>query len=509
MGELLVDQLRTMAAAYPDAVAYVDLDSDDTIDFASWNRQSNQIARGLVALGLRKGDRVALHLPGARLFPWMITYAAIHKAGGVAVPTNTRLTPNELLTILGHAEITVAITCSELLPLLSSVRSLPSVRFIVNIDGATDGTTALSDVLDSDASDFQVPVDESDLADIMYTSGTTGLPKGVAVRHRNVAMIPNSVPAWSGNCWMHSSPLFTFAGIGFIYNPMKMGMGGLYQAKFDAGRWLDYVGKWRPTMGFIVPAMAQLIINHEHFAAADLTSLTLLSIGSAPLAPETLLVLLDKLPNASVSNSYGMTEAGPAFCVTPKAEAGRRLGSVGIPMPPMEIRIVVPESYDDCELREHGEVLVRNKGRQREYYNDPQATARTWSDDGWLRTGDIGYLDEDGYLYLCGRMKELIIRGGNNVYATDVEAVLYEHPSVLEAAAVGFAHDILGEDVGAFVVLKPGEQLDVENLTAFCAERLADYKVPHRIAFVEELPRNATGKVLKHQLKEQGWHSMS
>jgi acyl-CoA synthetase (AMP-forming)/AMP-acid ligase II len=322
-------------------------------------------------------------------------------------------------------------------------------------------------------------------------------------------MIPNSEPAWSGHCWMHSSPLFTFAGIGFIYNPMKMGMGGLYQAKFDAGRWLAYVEKWRPTMGFIVPAMAQLIINHDRFAVADLTSLNLLSIGSAPLAPETLLVLLDKLPDASVSNSYGMTEAGPAFCVTPKAEAGRRLGSVGIPMPPMEIRIVAPESYDDRALLEHGEVLVRNKGRQREYYNDAEATARTWSDDGWLRTGDIGYLDEDGYLYLCGRMKEVIIRGGNNIYATDVEAVLYEHPAVLEAAAVGFAHDVLGEDVGAFVVVKPGENLTTDALTAFCTERLADYKVPRRIAFLDELPRNATGKVLKHQLKEQGWHSMS
>jgi acyl-CoA synthetase (AMP-forming)/AMP-acid ligase II len=509
MGDLLVDQLRTMAAAHPDATAYVDLDSGDTIDFASWNRQSNQIARGLVALGLRKGDRVALHLPGTRLFLWMITYAAIHKAGGVAVPTNTRLTANELHTILSHAEITGAITCDELLPRLTDVRGLPSLLFVVNVDGTTDATTAIAEVFDDDDADFQVPVHESDLADIMYTSGTTGLPKGVAVRHRNVAMIPNSEPAWSGKCWMHSSPLFTFAGIGFIYNPMKMGMGGLYQAKFDAGRWLDYVETWRPTMGFIVPAMAQLIINHERFEIADLTSLNLLSIGSAPLAPETLLVLLDKLPNASVSNSYGMTEAGPAFCVTPKAEAGRRLGSVGIPMPPMEIRIVAPESDQDRPLREHGEVLVRNKGRQREYYNDPEATARTWSDDGWLRTGDIGYLDEDGYLYLCGRMKEVIIRGGNNIYATDVEAVLYEHPSVLEAAAVGFPHDVLGEDVGAFVVVKPGERLEADALTAFCAERLADYKVPRRIAFVGELPRNATGKVLKHQLKEQGWHSMS
>jgi acyl-CoA synthetase (AMP-forming)/AMP-acid ligase II len=219
--------------------------------------------------------------------------------------------------------------------------------------------------------------------------------------------------------------------------------------------------------------------------------------------------LLDKLPQASVSNSYGLTEAGPAFCVTPKEEAGRRLGSVGLPMPPMEIRIVDPATDTDQPAGEHGEVLVRNAGRQREYYRDPDATARAWSHDGWLRTGDVGFLDEDGYLYLSGRMKEVIIRGGNNVYATDVEAVLYEHPSILEAAVIGVPHDVLGEDVGAVVVAKPGVELDVSDLEAFCRERLADYKVPRHIRFVEALPRNATGKVMKHELKEQEWHSTS
>jgi acyl-CoA synthetase (AMP-forming)/AMP-acid ligase II len=509
MGELLVDQLRTMADAHPDAMAYVDLDRDESIDFATWERRSNQLARGLRSLGLRKGDRVALHLPGTDLFTWMIAYSAIHKAAAVAVPTNTRLTAPELATILSHAEITGAITCDHLLPTLDRVRSIPSLRFVVNADGATQGTRSLDDAMDPDDSTFQVPIDQDDLADIMYTSGTTGLPKGVAVRHRNVAMVPNSQPSWSGDCWMHASPLFTFAGIGFVYNPMKMGMGGLYQASFDAGRWLDHVETRRPKMAFIVPAMAQLIINHDRFEAADLTSLALLSIGSAPLAPETLLTLLDKLPDASVSNSYGMTEAGPAYCVTPKGEASRRLGSVGIPMPPMEIRIVAPDGDVDLPLHERGEVLVRNKGRQREYYNDADATARTWSNDGWLRTGDIGYLDEDGYLYLCGRMKEVIIRGGNNIYATDVEAVLYEHPAVLEAAAVGVPHDVLGEDVGAVVVVKSHATLARDELLAFCAERLADYKVPRHVAFVDALPRNATGKVLKHQLKEQVWHSTS
>ncbi len=509
MTGLLVDQLRAMADAFPDETAYVDLDTDDSITFSQWERQSNSLARTLSELGVRKGDRVALHMPNTRLFPWMISYSAIHKSGAVAVPTNTRLTPGELRTILEHAEIRAAITCDHLLPSLAEVRSLPSLERVVNIDGDTDGTTDIHAALSSDSSPFQVEVDEDDLADIMYTSGTTGLPKGVAVRHRNVGMIANSKPAWSRTAWMHSSPLFTFAGIGFIYNPMKMGMAGLYQATFDAGRWLDYVATWRPTMAFIVPAMAQLIINHEAFDDADLSSLSMLSIGSAPLAPEILGVLLHRLPNASVSNSYGLTEAGPAFCVTPKEQAGRKIGSVGQPLPPMEIRIVEPGGDRVLPVGEHGEVQVRNKGRQREYYKDEDATARTWTTDGWLRTGDVGYMDEDGFLFLSGRMKEVIIRGGNNIYATDVEAVLYEHPSVLEAAAVGIPHDVLGEDVGAFVVAKPGRSIDTAELREFCVERLADYKVPRQIVVLDALPRNATGKVLKHQLKELRWHSTS
>jgi acyl-CoA synthetase (AMP-forming)/AMP-acid ligase II len=509
MADLLVDQLRAMARRFPEETAYVDLDGHDSINFIQWEQQSNRLARGLQALGVEKGDRVALHLPGTRVFPWMITYAAIHKAGAVAVPTNTRLTATELQTILRHASVVGAITCDELLPSLALVRELPSLNFVVDIDGPTDGTVEIHRLLQHDDSEFQVSVDAGDLADIMYTSGTTGLPKGVAVRHRNVAMVPNSEPHWTRTWWIHSSPLFTFAGIGFVYNPMKMGMGGLYQATFDADRWLDYVERFRPTMGFIVPAMAQLIVNHERFGEADLSSLTMLSIGSAPLPPETLRILLDKLPDASVSNSYGTTEAGPAFCVTPKADAGRKLGSVGLPMAPMEVRIVDDETERDLPPNEPGHVLVRNQGRQREYYDDPEATARTWSDDGWLRTGDLGYLDEDGFLFLRGRIKEMIIRGGNNIYPTDVEAVLYEHADVLEAAVVGVPHDVLGEDVGAFVVRKPDATLDADALRAFCAQRLADYKVPRRIEFVDALPRNATGKVLKNQLKEQGWHSTS
>jgi acyl-CoA synthetase (AMP-forming)/AMP-acid ligase II len=314
-------------------------------------------------------------------------------------------------------------------------------------------------------------------------------------------MIPNNEPPWTGAGWLHGAPLFTFAGISFIYNPMKMGMCGLYQPKFDAGEWLRIVARERPTMAFLVPAMAELLVAHPDFASADLDSLHGVSVGSAPLAPKTLLALQERLANATVSNSYGMTEAGPAYIVMPKEEVTKRIGSVGKPIPPMEIKIV-DEDDRECKAREVGELLTRLRGYQREYYKDAKATANTWTSDGWLRSGDLGYLDEDGFLYLVGRKKDLIVRGGHNVYPTDIESVILEHPSVQEAAVVGVPHEVLGEDIAAFVVPKPDAAIDADELKEFCATQLADYKRPRHVTFVDALPRNATGKVMKHILVE-------
>ena len=354
----------------------------------------------------------------------------------------------------------------------------------------------------SDTSDIQVEVSPDDLADILYTSGTTGLPKGVAIRHRNAALIPGKPnPSLSGQCWLHSSPLFTFAGIGFIYNPMQLGLSGVYQPRFDAGRWIEVVEELRPQFVFLVPSMAQLLVAHERFAGADLSSIELCAIGSAPLPPATLRAVQERMPEAAVSNSYGMTEAGPAFCTMPKGEALKRIGSVGQPMAPLEVRFV-DEDGAEVSSGEVGEVLLRLQGRQREYYRDPEATASTWR-DGWLHSGDLGRLDADGYLYIVGRKKDVIIRGGNNMHASDVEIVLHEHPDVIEAAVVGLPHPVLGEDVAAFVVLTPGSTTTADGLKEHCARQLADYKVPRYIEFCEALPRNATGKVLKRELQQR------
>jgi acyl-CoA synthetase (AMP-forming)/AMP-acid ligase II len=503
-GDLQVDQLRFMADRHGGELAYRDLDAGTSLTFAAWDEQSNRLARALVDLGVEAGDRVSVYLPSAEALRWITAYAAVHKAGAIAVPTNTRLTVPELVTILGHAEVTAIVTCAALLePALAVAGTVPSLRVVISAGGADEHGDVLDyeELLSADGSDMQVPRTVDDLADIMYTSGTTGLPKGVAVRHRNLAMIPNHEPQWTGGGWIHGAPMFTFAGIAFIYNPMKMGLHGAYLPKFDAERWMRLVATEQPPMAFLVPAMAELLVAHPRFADFDLSSLRAVSIGSAPLAPQTLATLQERLPDATVSNSYGMTEAGPAFIVMPKDEVRNRVGSVGKPIPPMELRIV-REDDTECDPDEVGELLTRMPGRQREYYKDEAATASTWTADGWLRSGDLAYLDPDGFLYLVGRKKDLIIRGGHNIYPTDIEAVLIAHPDVQEAAVVGVPHAVLGEDVAAFVVPRAECALDVDALLASCAEQLADYKRPRRVHVVAELPRNATGKVLKHLLRE-------
>ena len=501
MSDLLTDQLRMMAEHFPGETAHVDLGRDRALLFSEWDGESDRVATALVGADVAKGDRVAIYIPMEDCLEWIVAYAAIHKAGAVAVPTNTRLARRELQYVFEHSGVVAAFIGDATQAAFDEVRgSLPSIRWSATTGGSSGDHHRWADVGRAGEA-VQVPIGSDDMADIIYTSGTTGRPKGVVVRHRNVSMMPNMLPNWTGDGWLHSSPLFTFAGISSIYNPTKLGMTSLYQPRFDAGQWLDIVEQRRPSAAFIVPAMAQLLLAHPRFDAADLTSLRMVSLGSAPLAPETFRRLQERLPKAWVSNNWGMTEAGSAYCVLPPEEASRRIGSVGKPVPPMKVRIV-DEQDQELPAREVGELIVSNPGKEREYFNDPEATRDAWR-DGWLHTGDLAYLDEDGYLYIVGRVKDVIIRGGNNIHASDVESVLMEYPGVREAAVAGVPHPVLGEDVAAWIVPVAGVQVETEELRTFLSERLSDYKIPRRISFVDELPRNATGKVVKRALVEE------
>ncbi len=504
-GPLLVDQLRFMASEHPDDIGYVNFTSDAeaALSFGEWEALSNQIARWLIENGVTKGARVAVYLRSEHCFEWISSYAGVHKAGAVMVPVNTRLSLDETRTILSHAEPAAIITDSELEANTAVIASELDIAAVLCVGACNDSHHDWSDLESFDTSEIQIPLGYDDIADIMYTSGTTGLPKGVLVRHRNIAMIANNAPRWTGNGWLHGAPLFTFAGMSFVYNPMKMGLAGWYLPKFNVDHWLDIAVERAPMMCMLVPAMAELLVASPRFEDADLSSFLAVSIGSAPLAPATLSIMQAKMPMASVTNSYGLTEAGPAYIVMPKDEAAKRIGSVGKPMPPMEVKVLNQETDEPCSPNETGELLVRLDGKGREYYKNEEATSSAWTPDGWLRTGDLAHLDDDGFVYINGRIKDMIIRGGNNIYATDVEAVLLENKAVQEAAVVGVPHKVLGEDVGAFIVVVPGATIDSEELSGFCAERLADYKRPRHLYFVTELPRNATGKVMKHKLREQ------
>ena len=504
---LMDEHLGRMAEQFPDETAFrvVDVGS---MTFAEWDGAASAMARRLLESGFEPGGRLGIHLHPEFALRWLVSYSAAHRAGGVAVPMNPRLAPAEVAHVLAHSGAAAVVADGDL---VASDLESGGGRLAVLVDAGAEspvsspsGTTTFLSWAEATAGDrtlFQAPRDQNELADILYTSGTTGRPKGVAVRHSNGSMIGAVEPNWTGGGWVHSSPLFTFAGISLVYTPMKLGLQVIYQPRFDADRWLHVVEEDRPVAVFLVPAMAHLLIDHPRFDDADLSSVTMCSVGSAPLAPYVVERLQAKMPDALVSNNDGMTEAGSAYAIMPQGEAVKRPGSVGQIAPPAVVQIV-DEHDEPVPPNTVGEVRLKVAGRPREYYNDPAATAETWR-DGWLVTGDLGKLDADGYLYIVGRSKDVIIRGGNNVHATDVEHVLVQHDAVKEVAVVGAPHPVLGEDVVAFVVLQPGAEADGDELRAFGLTHLADYKVPRQFLFVDVLPRNPTGKVLKAELKSR------
>ena len=289
---LQVAQLASMAELYPEAVGYRVVGAGH-LTFGEWDRQSNQLARGLSSSGVGPGDRVAIWLAGANALRWVTAYAAIHKAGAAAVPLDARLAPAEVAGMLDHAGAVAVFADEERVGAsLTSAGGGPSAtgRLVVDASGAGETSTdrrprSWVDLLDSDGSGYQVPVEQDGLSEILFTSGTTGHPKGVAIRHVNASTVPNSPPTWSGSLWLHASPLATFAGISFVFTPMKLGMTTVYQPKFDAGEWLDFVEAEAPTAVFLVPAMVQLLLGHPRFDRADLSSIAICSVGSAPLSP--------------------------------------------------------------------------------------------------------------------------------------------------------------------------------------------------------------------------------
>jgi len=365
------------------------------------------------------------------------------------------------------------------------------------------------DLLQESPDAIQVaPVEpKEDLAVLLYTGGTTGVSKGVMLTHSNITANITQIREWIGmddsrhHTVLAVLPMFHSYGFTAAVNTgLATGSTVVLVPRFEAGDLLKTIAKYRPTIFPGVPTMYVGLLNHPDVGKYDLSSIELCVTGAASM-PVELLQKFEQVTGATIMEGYGLTETSPVTHANPRT--GKRIpGSVGLPYPGTDVRIVDLETGEDLPPGGEGEVVIRGPQVMKGYWNKPEETAATLR-DGWLYTGDIGRMDEDGYLYIVDRKKDMIIAGGFNIYPREIDEVLYQHPAVLEACAVGVPDAYRGETVKAFVVLKPGMHATEQEILDFCRERLAAYKRPRSVEFLPELPKSTVGKVLRRELVER------
>jgi fatty-acyl-CoA synthase len=465
----------------------------------------NRLATALKTGGVCRGDRVGyLGLNNPLYFDLLFAAARL---GAIFVPLNFRLTGPELDYIINDAGVHTLVVDSPHRPVIDSVRDRLCCRRFLSADGPATSWQPITEFV-GDAAPLadRVETAEDDVAVIMYTSGTTGRPKGAMLTHGNFwwANINGALGAdvSEKDVSLVMAPLFHIGGLNVT--PLSCWQKGghvvLHRA-FDPARFIADVREYRVTTTFAVPAMLLFVAQQPDFEAADLSSLRVIMCGGAPV-PEPLLRLYNAR-GIPMNQGYGLTETAPSGTYLGPDFALAKLGSAGKPMFFVDLRVVAEDGRTPLGPNERGEVIMRGPNIMRGYWNKPEATAAAIDAEGWFHSGDIGYLDEDGFLYICDRLKDMIISGGENIYPAEVEAVLYDHPAIAEVAIFGEPNEKWGESVTAVAALKPGTSLDLETLRAWATERLARYKLPTRLEIVTALPRNPAGKVLKFELRDR------
>jgi long-chain acyl-CoA synthetase len=497
----VADVVREHAARRGDVVAL--RCGARTLTYAELDDRSNRLARALLSAGVGSGDRVA-HLD--RTAPDVVELLfATSKIGAVTVPLNWRLTGAELETIVADAGCTVLIAGPGYREVAREIAAGVPQRLEV-VDTGEDYERRLRSEAATDPGHGGAA---SDVAVQMYTSGTTGLPKGVLTTQRNLAAAYLSADVWSFDSRSVSLtplPMFHIGGIGWAYLGLVSGATTILVSEFDARQVIDLLERERVTNAVFVPTILQMLAAVPGAAERDYSSLRSIAYGASPITTPVLRAALRTF-RCPLFGVYGLTETtGGVVQLRPEdhdADGARQhlLRSAGRPLPWVEMRILDPVGDRECATGEVGEVWLRAPNVMAGYYNRGAETEAALTPEGWLRTGDGGYRDEDGYLFLTDRIKDMIVSGGENIYPIEVEEVLAQHPGVGDVAVIGVPDERWGETVMALVVPAPGTVVDAGELVAFAREKLAGYKLPRSVEFVAELPRSAAGKVLKRELR--------
>ena len=501
LGELVARNARTVPNK--EGLIY----GDNRYTWKEVNERVNCIANTLIAGGVKKGDKVAMWMFNSDLF--ILTFYGIVKAGAVAVPVNFRLAPREAEFIFGNCDAVALIfddvfepAVREMKPRLGAIK-----QFFSAGDGRFDGFTPLSDVFASGkAYEPGVDVGEYENSEIIYTSGTTGKPKGAVLVHHNQMVLTTTVCSLFGlnpeDRILHAAPLFHSAELNLYMNPgTYMGCTHVVVKDFVPQLVLSLIQKEKITQFFGAPVMYMFLMAQPDFDQYDLSSVRYYGYGAAPMAAESVKQMIKKFKTDQFFCLCGLTEGGPGGVALRPKDQVRKAGAGGKYIVNMESGLVDAQDNFITEPGVVGELVIKGETTMKEYYKNPEATAATIK-NGWVHSGDLGMMDDEGYITLVDRAKDMIITGGENVYSKEVEDAIYEHPDVASAVIIGVPHPEWGETVMAVVTLHPEKTLTIEQLREFLKPRLADYKIPRLLDVIDALPMNVSGKVLKYQLRD-------
>jgi acyl-CoA synthetase (AMP-forming)/AMP-acid ligase II len=482
-------------------------EGDRSLTFAELEESTNKVVAALMSAGLRKGDRVAWLGKNSDLY-FTLFYGAA-RLGIVMVPVGWRLASAEIAYIVNDTKARLLFAGPGFEDTVKNIAALfTEVERVFGADEAREWINAVQQV------PFH-PASPDDAVLQLYTSGTTGNPKGAVLSNRNlfglrVPMVDAGLP-WS--TWdddevaLIAMPCAHIGGTGLGVMALAAGVPGYVLAEFTPDGVLDAVEQGGVTRFFMVPAALQMVINHPRAATTDFSRLKYVIYGAAPI-PLDLLRECIKVFGADFLQAYGMTETTGTIVMLPPEDhdpnGNLRMRAAGKALPGVELR-VIDEGGNDVQIGDVGEIITRSSNNMLHYWNLPEATQNTVTEDGWIYTGDAGYLDSDGYLFIHDRVKDMIITGGENVYPAEVESAIYGHPALAEVAVIGVPDEKWGEAVKAVCVAKPGMSIDESDIIAWTRERIAGFKVPKSIDVIDALPRNASGKILRKDLRAPYW----